>query len=64
MTQEANTIWSPRGNQEGEYTIGSVNDIVDPLNNYLVDPSGNQIIDTGVVFNIIDNTVWANSPGA
>lgn len=58
------TTWQPGGVREGEYTVGSPNDIVDPSANTLVDPSGNQITDTGLIFTSIANNTWARNDGS
>lgn len=55
MTPE--TIWQPTtGN--GEYSIGGVYNIADPSGNLLADPSGVEIVDTGVIFTQIPDTIW------
>jgi hypothetical protein len=64
MTNVADTIWNPSNPQIGEYSQTGVCDIVDPSDVFLVDPSGDQIVDTGVTFTSIDDTIWAASDGS
>lgn len=56
------TVWQPTtGN--GEFTLGGVFSIADPSGNLLVDPSGTQIVDTGVIFSQIPDTIWTENNG-
>lgn len=56
------TVWQPTtGN--GEFTLGGVFNIADPSGNLLVDPSGTQIVDTGVIFSQIPDTIWTENNG-
>lgn len=63
---EATTIWSPTGNQEGEYAQSTVLNLMDPAANatLLVDPSGTFIVDTGVSFTPIAGTTWSADDGS
>ncbi len=63
MVDVADTVWLPSGTQVGEYTVGSVYSIDDVNGDSLVDPSANQVVDTGTIFTGINNTTWVNSPG-
>lgn len=53
--QEPATQWS---GTTGEYSSTGVADIADPSANLLVDPSGNNIVDTGETFTQKPATVW------
>lgn len=66
MTNVANTIWQPGDNQEGEYTITTAVDIMDPADSsiLLIDPSAVFIVDTGLLYASIPNTTWLASDGS
>lgn len=58
------TVWSPTGNQEGEYTQSTVSDIIDSTGVFLVDSTSNNVVDGGVIFTPISSTTWASDDGA
>lgn len=51
------TIWKPSSGN-GEYGLGTNDDIIDPSNNFLVDPSGNQVVSTDSTFTQVPRTEW------
>lgn len=56
------TVWQPTtGN--GEYSLEGVFNIDDSSGNLLIDPSANQIIDTGVIFSSIPVSIWEQNDG-
>lgn len=57
-TNVPRTIWQPT-NGLSELSNGGVYNIVDTVVNFLVDPSGVFIVDTGVINTLIPATEWA-----
>lgn len=62
-TTEAATIWVPSSG-EGEFTSGSVNNIVDASGNQLADSSSNLIADSGGIFTPVPATTWTENDGS
>lgn len=60
-TNEPVTIYRPQA--EGEMSTPGVADIIDTTGKFLVDPSGNQIVDTGTLFTAIPSTVYTENDG-
>lgn len=56
------TLWQP-SNGNGEYSVSGVYNIVDTIADYLVDPLGDFIVDTGLLFNRMPTTVWSEDDG-
>lgn len=56
-TDVPQTVWQPTDGLS-EFGNETPNNIVDNLSNYLVDPSGNFIVDTGVIQTLIPSTIW------
>lgn len=56
------SIWQPTSGN-GEYSLSGVYDIYDPSGGFLVDPSGVNIVDTGVIFTQIPSSIWAENNG-
>lgn len=55
------TVW--QGQDQAEYSNDGVYNIVDSLGNFLVDPSGVFIVDTGVIFTLFPVTIWSEDDG-
>jgi hypothetical protein len=56
------TVWQPN-NGDGELSNSTPYSIVDPSGNQLVDTVANVIIDTGVLFTGKPTTVWSEDDG-
>lgn len=64
MTNVADSIWKPTIG-EGEYHNITPVDIIDPSDNFLVDPvTGDNVISTDLEFIAVANTVWAENPAS
>jgi len=57
------TVWTPKGG-EGEFTSGSVNNIVDASGNQLADSTSNLIADSGNIFTPTAASVWSSNDGS
>lgn len=55
------TIYRPQ--TEGEMSSPGTADIVDTTGKFLVDPSGNQIVDTGTLFTATPATIYTENDG-
>lgn len=53
-----NTIWAPN-NQEGEFTSGAAQGLVDSSGVQLVDASGVSLFDDGTIYTPVALTTWS-----